>query len=78
MLDDARKIHLIEELLKVDDKVVLKELEVILQKSKARKKVKVSPKQKFLAELKESVNEVVLAKKGKVKLQSAKSFIDEL
>lgn len=78
MLEDTRKIHLIEELLKVEDKVILKEIETILKKSKGRKKVKVSPKQKFLLELRESVNEVVLATKGKVKLQSAKSFINEL
>jgi len=78
MLEYTRKIHLIEELLKVEDKVILKEIETILQKSKGRKKVKVSPTQKFLLALKESVNEVVLATKGKVKLQSAKSFINEL
>ena len=78
MFEDTRKIHLIEELLKLDDKVVLKELETILEKSKARKNVKGSPKQKFLAELRESVKELAQAKKGKIELQSAKSFINEL
>ena len=78
MFEDTRKIHLIEEVLKLDDKVVLKELETILQKSKTGKNVKTSPKQKFLKELKKSVKEVEMAKKGKVKLQSAKSFLREL
>jgi hypothetical protein len=35
-------------------------------------------KAEFLKELKESVKEVALAKKGKVKLQSAKDFLNEL
>ncbi len=78
MFEDTRKIHLIEELLKLDDKAVLKELETILQKSKASKNEKISPKQRFLDELRASVKEVGLAKRGKVKLQSAKSFINEL
>ncbi len=32
----------------------------------------------FLKDLKEAVEEVKLAKQGKIKLQSAKEFIDEL
>ncbi len=35
-------------------------------------------KAKFLKELKESVEEVTLAKKGKIKLQPARAFLDEL
>jgi len=33
---------------------------------------------RFLEELKESVREVALAKKGKIKLQSASEFLNEL
>ena len=78
MFEDSRKIHLIEEVLKLDDKVVLKELETILQKSKTSKNVITSSKQRFLDELRASVKEVALVKKGKAKLQSAKSFLNEL
>lgn len=35
-------------------------------------------KAEFLKDLKESVEEVRLAKQGKIKLQTAKEFIDEL
>jgi hypothetical protein len=77
MLDNARKIHLIEEVLKLEDKNVLKELESVLQKSKFKRKNS-SAKQKFLKELKESVQEVSLAKRGKIKLQSAKEFLNGL
>ena len=35
-------------------------------------------KKAFFADLKESVEEVKLAKEGKVKLQSAKDFLNEL
>ena len=35
-------------------------------------------KAEFLKDLKEAVEEVKLAKQGKIKLQSAKEFIDEL
>jgi hypothetical protein len=35
-------------------------------------------KASFLKELKESTKEVALAKKGKLKLQSAKDFLNEL
>jgi hypothetical protein len=35
-------------------------------------------KAKFLEELSESVREVALAKKGKIKLQSAREFFNEL
>jgi hypothetical protein len=35
-------------------------------------------KAQFLKELKESVIEVTLAKQGKIKLQSAKDFLNEL
>ena len=39
----------------------------------------ISPsKATFLQELKGAVNEVALAKKGKLKLQSAKEFLNEL
>ena len=39
----------------------------------------ISPKkERFLKELKKSVNEVNLAKQGKIKLQSAKDFLNEL
>lgn len=79
MFDDTRKIHLIEEVLKLEDRKVLRELESILSRSKVKNKVEKSPlKQRFLRELKESVKEVGLAKKGKIKLQSAKAFLNEL
>jgi hypothetical protein len=35
-------------------------------------------KARFLEELKESVREIALAKKGKIKLQSAHEFLNEL
>jgi hypothetical protein len=35
-------------------------------------------KAQFLQELKESVKEVTLAKQGKIKLQSARDFLNEL
>ena len=35
-------------------------------------------KAEFLKDLKEAIEEVKLAKQGKIKLQSAKEFIDEL
>ncbi|MDH5603363.1 MAG: hypothetical protein OEY51_05475 [Cyclobacteriaceae bacterium] len=35
-------------------------------------------KAEFLQEFKEAVNEVKLAKEGKIKLQSARDFLDEL
>lgn len=35
-------------------------------------------KARFLKEMKGAVNEVTLAKKGKLKLQSAKDFLNEL
>ncbi len=35
-------------------------------------------KAKFLEELRESIREVALAKKGKTKLQSAREFLNEL
>jgi len=39
----------------------------------------ISPKKAhFLKELKQSINEVKLAKSGKIKLQSAKDFLNEL
>lgn len=79
MFEDTIKIHLIEEVLKLDDRTVLKELEAILKRSKVKMKHQSNPaKQRFLRELKGSVKEVGLAKKGKIKLQSAKSFLDEL
>ena len=77
MYSDSKKILLIEEVLKLDNEAILKELETVLRKSKG-KKINRTPKQRFLEELKESVKEVALAKKGKIKLQSAKSFINEL
>lgn len=39
---------------------------------------KLRGKKSLLADLKESVAEVVLAKQGKIKLQSAKDFLNEL
>ncbi|MFM7430402.1 MAG: hypothetical protein ACKO1F_10940 [Flammeovirgaceae bacterium] len=76
MLEHARKIHLIEELLKVEDKSTLEQLEKVIKKSK--KAQRISAKEKFLNELKTSIEEVKLARKGKVKLQSAKAFLNEL
>ncbi|UXE66846.1 MAG: hypothetical protein KA713_20830 [Chryseotalea sp. WA131a] len=76
MLEHARKIHLIEELLKVEDKSTLEQLEKVIKKSK--KAQRISAKEKFLNELKASIEEVKLARKGKVTLQSAKAFLNEL
>jgi hypothetical protein len=79
MFEDSVKIHLIEEVLKLDDRTVLKELEAILKRSKVKTKPRnASAKQRFLRELKGSIKEVALAKTGKIKLQSAKDFINEL
>ena len=79
MFEDTIKIHLIEKVLKTDDRIVLKELESILNRAKSKtKKEKNSAKVRFLRELKHSVNELGLAKKGKIKLQSAKAFLNEL
>ena len=36
------------------------------------------PNTKFLEELSESIREVALTKKGKIKLQSAREFLNEL
>jgi hypothetical protein len=35
-------------------------------------------KARFLVELKESIREVILANKGKIKLQSAREFLNQL
>ncbi len=78
MYSDSKKIQLIEEVLRLNDHDVLKELETVLKKSKIKMKKPASTKKRFLHELKESVKEVELAKKGKIKLQSAKSFLNEL
>lgn len=78
LYSDSKKIQLIEEVLRLNDHDVLKELEAVLKKSKIKMKKPAAAKQRFLHELKESVKEVELAKKGKIKLQSAKSFLDEL
>jgi len=69
MYSGSKKIQPIEEM--------VMELETVLRKSRA-KKIHGTPKQRFLEELEESVKEVSLAKKGKIKLQSAKSFINKL
>ena len=57
----------------------LSEMETLSKRSKAKKQVqKNTAKERFLHELKESVKEVALAKKGKIKLQTAKDFLHEL
>jgi len=78
MYSDSKKIHLIEEVLRLNDDSVIKELEAIIKRSKIKTKQKKSPKQKLLRELRSSIKEAGLAKKGKIKLQSAKDFLDEL
>jgi len=78
MYSDSKKIHLIEEVLRLNDASVIKELEAIIKRSKVKTKQKKSPKQRLLLELKSSIKEVEFAKKGKIKLQSAKDFLDEL
>lgn len=78
MYSDSKKIQLIEEVLKLNDQSVIKELEAVIKRSKVKTKQKKSPKQSLLRELRASINEVGLAKKGKIKLQSAKDFINEL
>ena len=77
MFEDSIKAHLIAEIMKVDDHTTLKELESVLKKAK-KGRASNSAKERFLRELKHSVKEVKLAKEGSVKLQSAKSFLDEL
>jgi hypothetical protein len=54
----------------------LEQLEKVIKKSK--KAQRISAKEKFLNELKASIEEVKLARKGKVTLQSAKAFLNEL
>lgn len=76
MVEDTRKMHVIEQVLKLDDQGVLKELETILRKSKSKKTS--AAKERFLRELKASVQEVALARKGKLRLQSAKEFLNVL
>ena len=78
MYFDSKKIQLIEEVLRLNDDSVLKELEAIIKRSKVKTKQKKSTKQSFLRELRASLKEVGLAKKGKIKLQSAKNFINGL
>jgi hypothetical protein len=79
MYSDSKKIQLIEEVLRLDDRSVIKELEAVLKRSKINTKTKSKDgKQKLLYELRESIKEVGLAKKGKIKLQSAKDFLNEL
>jgi hypothetical protein len=79
MYSDSKKIQLIEEVLRLDDPSVIKELEAVLKRSKIKTKTKSQAgKQKLLHELRESIKEVALAKTGKIKLQSAKDFINEL
>ncbi len=79
MYSDSKKIQLIEEVLRLDDRSVIKELEAVLKRSKVKTKIKPKTgKQKLLHELSESIKEVGLAKKGKIKLQSAKDFINGL
>jgi hypothetical protein len=79
MFEDSIKIHLIEEVLKLDDRTTLKELESVIKRAKSKKgRGSNTAKQRFLKELKHSVKEVGLAKAGKLKLQSAKSFLNEL
>jgi hypothetical protein len=79
MYSDSKKIQLIEEVLRLDDPSVIKELEAVLKRSKIKTKTKPQArKQKLLYELRESIKEVGLAKKGKIKLQSAKDFLNEL
>jgi len=78
MYSDSKKIQLIEEVLKLNDNSVIKELEAIIKRSKVKAKQKKSPKQRLLRELRSSIIEVESAKKGKIKLQSAKDFLDEL
>ena len=54
-------------------------METLSKSSKTKKQAqKNTAKERFLHELKESVKEVALAKKDKIKLQSAKDFLHEL
>ena len=76
MLNDALKIQLIEEVIKLEDKNILKEIENIIKKRKSKRTP--SPKEKFIRELQASVREVSLAKQNKTKLQSAKEFLNDL
>jgi hypothetical protein len=65
VLADSRKIHLIEEVLKLEDQTILKEIEAILVRPKIKRVDKKIDKKRFLLELKESIKEVSLAKQGK-------------
>jgi hypothetical protein len=53
-------------------------MELLQSFSYVKAKPIIPAKAQFLEELKGAVDEVALAKKGKIKLQSAKDFLDEL
>ena len=65
-------------LLDVNDNKAEFVLEVLHQFSFVKAKTIAPAKAKFLEELSEAVKEVKLAKRGKVKLQSAKDFLNGL
>ena len=62
----------------VSDKKAEFVLELLSNLSFVKTQTITPSKAQFLKELKESVREVTLAKKGKIKLQSAREFLNEL
>lgn len=62
----------------VSDKKAEFVLELLRNLSFVKTKTITSTQAEFLKELSESIKEVSLAKKGKIKLQSARAFLNEL
>jgi len=66
-------------LLEVEDKKAPALLEVLKGLSFVKtKRIKTSKKERVLAGLKEAIEEVKLAKEGKIKLKTAQELLDEL
>ncbi len=65
-------------LLEIKDKKADFVLEVLRNFSYVKATTITPAKAKFMEEMQQAVNEVKLAKKGKVKLQSARDFLNEL
>ncbi|OIQ95984.1 hypothetical protein GALL_219810 [mine drainage metagenome] len=66
-------------LLEIEDKKAPALMQVLNDlKYVKTKRIKETKKEEFLKGLKEAVQEVKLAKQGKIKLKSAKEFLNEL
>ncbi|MBI5857636.1 MAG: hypothetical protein HZB42_08285 [Sphingobacteriales bacterium] len=93
MFNEARKIQLIERVIKITDESTLASIEKLLKKTSAHKKQKpavkfsgalagkksMSPyKRKVLSDLKQAVKEMHLIKQGKLKARNAEDILNEL